>query len=120
MPWSTMNFNVVEFHDGLHVIPFSWLSNDNKQAYWPPYECTIRMCKAVVNMETPMKDHWELLDVLAILGSAGKLITNILMLRKITCHGFPYYVLVHICYRTDLKIKSEPQFEIAIITNYVY
>lgn len=66
-----MNFNIVEFHDGLHVIPFSWLTDDNKTAYWPPYEDPIKMCRAVVNMETPVKDKWELLKVLAILGSAG-------------------------------------------------
>ncbi|EFN65995.1 hypothetical protein EAG_13585, partial [Camponotus floridanus] len=46
-------YSVVEFEDGLQVIPNIWLSADFKYAFWPHYTNNKRYEKAVKLMELP-------------------------------------------------------------------
>lgn len=44
---------IVEFEDGLQVIPKNWLNADSKKAFWPHYTNNKRYDKAVRLMEKP-------------------------------------------------------------------
>jgi len=44
-------YAVVEFENGLSVIPDIWLTKDRKEAFWPTYTNTARYDKPVKRME---------------------------------------------------------------------
>lgn len=46
-------YSVVEFEDGLQVIPNNWFSSDFKKAFWPCFTNNKRYDIAVKQMEQP-------------------------------------------------------------------
>lgn len=46
-------YAVVEFGDGLSIIPKNWLTKDQREAFWPTYTNTGRYDKAMKCMEKP-------------------------------------------------------------------
>lgn len=46
---------IVEFEDGLQVIPTNWLHESKMKAVWPNFTNNNRYNKAVKHMETPEK-----------------------------------------------------------------
>lgn len=65
-------FVVVEFQDGLQIIPTTWLTSDLKRAKWP--NCYIsynRYDKAVKNMEEP-QSTWEEHPIVKIFATCCK------------------------------------------------
>ncbi|TGZ51886.1 Uncharacterized protein DBV15_12677 [Temnothorax longispinosus] len=46
-------YAVVEFEDGLSVVPKNWLTEDLTEAFWPMYTSSARHDKAVKRMEEP-------------------------------------------------------------------
>ncbi|XP_011858463.1 PREDICTED: uncharacterized protein LOC105556019 [Vollenhovia emeryi] len=50
-------YSIVEFEDGVQIIPNNWFTADLKQAYWPHYTTNQRYDTAVKLMEPP-KSTW--------------------------------------------------------------
>ncbi|EFN62560.1 hypothetical protein EAG_05780, partial [Camponotus floridanus] len=46
-------YAIVEFEDGLQIVPYNWISNDFKKAVWPNFTSNKRYDKAVKFMEEP-------------------------------------------------------------------
>ncbi|XP_029164835.1 uncharacterized protein LOC114936032 isoform X1 [Nylanderia fulva] len=74
-------YAIVEFNDGLQMIPSSWLTKDKKQAYWPTFTSTERFSKAVQKC-IPKMDSWPLYEVKRILATANKYETGMIKLKK--------------------------------------
>ncbi|XP_011253463.2 uncharacterized protein LOC105249565 [Camponotus floridanus] len=73
----TENFYVVEFNDGLALVPNNWLRiSDQKQqiCFYPNYDVKKRLNKAIQSKEIPdlknVKAGWMMYDVLRIFASA--------------------------------------------------
>lgn len=64
-------YYIIEFHDGMQLIPHTWLHVSKNKAYWPNFTNIMKYDKAVQYMEPVGKD-WMLYDVVRILGSARK------------------------------------------------
>ncbi|XP_011859123.1 PREDICTED: uncharacterized protein LOC105556638 [Vollenhovia emeryi] len=58
------NFLIVEFSDGLAVVPRTWVNN-NKTCWWPNYRNQLRIDKAKSTMEKPSQE-WLSYDILKI------------------------------------------------------
>ncbi|XP_071576704.1 uncharacterized protein [Temnothorax nylanderi] len=59
---------VVEFEDGLSVVPKNWLTKDLTEAFWPIYTSTARHDKAVKRMEEP-ESTWTKCSIRKIYGT---------------------------------------------------
>lgn len=70
-----MNLNktyaVVEFEDGIQLIPSSWLTIDLKKAFWPNFTNNKRYDKAVKLQEKP-ESTWLKHPILKIYGTFRK------------------------------------------------
>ncbi|XP_011694048.1 PREDICTED: uncharacterized protein LOC105453625 [Wasmannia auropunctata] len=74
----TKNFYVIQFDDGIALVPNNWLqiSEDQKQqvCFYPNYNVKKRLNKAIQNKEIPdlknVQAGWAMYDVLRILSSA--------------------------------------------------
>ncbi|XP_070168191.1 uncharacterized protein [Polyergus mexicanus] len=49
----TKFYAIVEFEDGLQIVPYNWLNEDSKKAVWPNFTNNKRYDKAVKLMEEP-------------------------------------------------------------------
>lgn len=68
----TKKYAIVEFQDGLQIIPCTWLSTDLRRSKWPTnYITNDRYDKAVKYMEVP-KPSWEEHPVLKIYATCCK------------------------------------------------
>ncbi|XP_011859452.1 PREDICTED: uncharacterized protein LOC105556947, partial [Vollenhovia emeryi] len=66
---STLNmYTVVEFEDGLSVVPKNWLTKDLTKAFWPNYTSTTRHDKAAKVMEEP-DSTWSICPIRKIYGT---------------------------------------------------
>lgn len=65
-------YSIVEFDDGLQMIPTSWLIKDKNTAYWPQFTSHVRFAKAVQKNILP-DDNWSTYNVKRILTTSGKL-----------------------------------------------
>ncbi|XP_039312745.1 uncharacterized protein LOC120359418 [Solenopsis invicta] len=61
-------YAVVEFEDGLSVVPYKWLTQDLKEGFWPIYTSTARYDKAVKRMEEP-ESTWSKCSIRKIYGT---------------------------------------------------
>lgn len=61
---------VVEFDDGLQLIPTLWI-NSNNEAFWPNFKTTNKYNAAVKSIMPPSAD-WQKCQILKILYSTGE------------------------------------------------
>lgn len=66
-------YSIVEFEDGLQMIPTSWLINDNDAAYRPLITSHSKLIKAVQKRILP-EDNWPTYNVKRILATVSELI----------------------------------------------
>lgn len=64
-------YAIVEFDDGLQMIPSSWITENKKQAYWPTFTSNERFSKAVQKCISKI-DSWPLYEIKRILATASK------------------------------------------------
>jgi len=65
-------FQVVEFLDGVQVVPIRWLSEDKKKCVFPVHVNNQNQYnKMVATMSSP-KESWQSWDVLKVIGSSGE------------------------------------------------
>lgn len=58
-------YYIVEFSDGIQLIPYNWLNTTKTKAYWPSFTNIKKYDKAVQSLE-PVGKNWILCDVLKI------------------------------------------------------
>lgn len=64
-------YSIVEFEDGLQLIPNNWFHEDRSKAYWPYFTSNMRYEKAVQRMEEP-ELTWSKYPIVKILASFCK------------------------------------------------
>lgn len=74
-------YNIVEFPDGLQIIPSCWINTQNNESIWPSYVKSRQvldklLTKAVVPVET---NKWDTCKIRRIFGSADKLMCFIFL-----------------------------------------
>lgn len=74
-------WSIVEFEDGLEMIPSSWLSDNKNTSYWPQFTSQQRFNKAVQYCLSP-EDDWTSCKITRILATASKYITQIKCIYK--------------------------------------
>ncbi|XP_011687453.1 PREDICTED: uncharacterized protein LOC105449767 [Wasmannia auropunctata] len=73
-------FFVVEFIDGLQIIPKKWFNEKEQSCIWPTnYKTKFRINKAIMTCEMPQKlSDWECLPIKRVFGKASDTYTNAL------------------------------------------
>jgi len=67
-------FSIIEFDDGLSVVPNIWLeeTNEGMQAIWPNHlKNQISINKAIINEEVPQNGTQSIVNVCRKFGEAG-------------------------------------------------
>ena len=64
-------YKIVEFDEGIEMIPITWLNRDRTITYWPPQN-QIKINKAISSMEPP-KENWKKCKIKKIIAQAGRL-----------------------------------------------
>lgn len=64
-------YAIVEFEDGLQIVPNNWLNGDLSKAYWPHFTNNSRYDKAVKCMEDP-DNNWSQHSIRKIYGTSRK------------------------------------------------
>ncbi|XP_039306313.1 uncharacterized protein LOC113004659 isoform X3 [Solenopsis invicta] len=63
-------FSVVEFEDGLHLVPTKWLKGSS-ECFWPTHKNIKRLHKNISECEEPDDETWETVKVVRIFGTAN-------------------------------------------------
>jgi len=67
-----MAYKIVEFNDGLQIVPNNWLSSDGSSSYWPPSNYSqIKVNKLIATDCEPNTETWSTHSILRIFGSSG-------------------------------------------------
>lgn len=65
-------YKVVEFIDGIQLVPTKWLSNDFKESYWAPsFMNQIKVNKLIANRPDPDTENWSTYTIKRIFCSTG-------------------------------------------------
>lgn len=64
-------FHVVEFEDGIQVIPDNWIQKDTNKCWYPNYKTDQYITKAIKRRQTP-QDTWFMYPIKRIFGVYGK------------------------------------------------
>ncbi|XP_063220044.1 uncharacterized protein LOC134529655 [Bacillus rossius redtenbacheri] len=64
-----MTFSIIEFEDGLQVVPTKWLCDDGTRCKWPSYVNPNKVIKSVTSLEEP-KEDWHVHQVIRNFGAA--------------------------------------------------
>lgn len=72
-------FTIVEFYDGLQLIPTIWCDKEKLSSIWPSHMKTkFRINKAILGKEMPReRSDWEELPIKKLLGKASKRFSHI-------------------------------------------
>lgn len=63
-------YTIVEFKDGIQLVPSKWLDRRGKSCSWPLYD-KLRYDRAVINNEDA-DPSWKKFPVIRLMGSASK------------------------------------------------
>lgn len=71
---SNKTYLIVEFSDGLQIIPAKWLNYTKQSCIWPShFKTQLRLNKAIMTGEMPKEQcEWEELPIKRIFGGAGE------------------------------------------------
>jgi len=64
-------FSVVEFEDGLHLVPCTWLIGKSEY-FWPLYKSNKLLHKAISECEEVDAENWDMIKVIRIFATASK------------------------------------------------
>lgn len=65
------DYVIVEFHDGMQIVPKLWINEDVTKVRWPLFSSQVRFNKAVMKMEK-WQESWSELPLKEIIGSSCK------------------------------------------------
>lgn len=68
---SDFNYFIVEFDDGVQLVPKNWIVNGKNEAYWPNFTNLKNYNKAVETM-IEVEDSWKTYTFQRILGKSSK------------------------------------------------
>lgn len=64
-------FTLVEFEDGLQVVPNNWIQKERNECWYPNYRTDKDVDKAIKTRQTP-RDNWSSHPIKRIFGIYGK------------------------------------------------
>lgn len=64
-------FSVVEFEDGLQLVPSNWLKGSS-ECFWPAHGNLKKLDKNISQCEEPDDEIWEIVKVVRIFGTASE------------------------------------------------
>lgn len=64
-------YSIVEFDDGIQLVPTSWIFNNNKKCHWPSYTKQEKINRAILKEECPDDYKWSTFKILRIFGTTG-------------------------------------------------
>lgn len=104
-------FCIVQFEDGLHLVPMLWVSDDQLTCIWPDhFKSQFQINKAITRQLLPENvDDWKTLDVVRIFGEAG-----MLFIRSV------YYFLQYLYTKKLTCIKLKTKQISTFFLNYYY
>lgn len=77
-------YKVIEFIDGIQLMPINWLSHDFKLSYWPPsYLNQIKVNKLIANRPDSDTDNWSTYSVKHIFCSTVIIFIQFFILNNI-------------------------------------
>lgn len=93
-------FLIVEFSDGLQIIPTKWMNTIKKTAIWPSHLKTERRLHvAIVSEEMPKEQcDWEEFPIKRIFGSAGNIVKKNFMCMYICAYMLCMCVYIYFIY----------------------
>lgn len=67
-------FMIVEFNDGVHIIPAMWYNASDQSCIWPAhFKTKFRITKAIISKEVPReRSDWERLLIKRCFGRTSK------------------------------------------------
>lgn len=76
-----MDFCVVEFEDGINLVPFSWIDTTKKICYWPHVgKQSIFQKMVAAQVEPRLNDpSWSSYSIKRIMNKSGKYIIQLLI-----------------------------------------
>ncbi|XP_060856030.1 uncharacterized protein LOC132933769 isoform X1 [Metopolophium dirhodum] len=78
-----MAYKIVEFNDGLQIVPNNWLSSDGSSSYWPPSNYSqIKVNKLIATDCEPNTETWSTHSILQIFGSSDSYENGMLKLKQ--------------------------------------
>ncbi|GAB1867801.1 hypothetical protein CAJAP_08880 [Camponotus japonicus] len=66
---SSNRYMVIEFEDGVCLIPEIWMTPRKTHCYWPRYKSQAKIWKAIENQEAGDVKNWNFIDIKTILTS---------------------------------------------------
>lgn len=64
-------FHLIEFEDGIQVIPDNWIQKDTNKCWYPTYKTDQNIIKAIKKRQTP-QDNWLMYPIKRVFGIYGK------------------------------------------------
>lgn len=64
-------FHLLEFEDGLQIVPDNWIQRDTNQCWYPNYKTDNDITKAIKKRQTP-QDDWLSYSIKRLFGIYGK------------------------------------------------
>lgn len=64
-------FYIIEFYDGIQIIPDKWVIEDEMLAYWPKKVKSDKDFDTIVYRRSSIKDDWALEPIKTILYKTG-------------------------------------------------
>lgn len=107
---------IVEFRDGLQLIPAVWYNTDKQSCIWPSshYETKLRIYTAIIRQEIPKNESdWEELSIKRIFGVADKWIIYSL----IYIHMYMLLIIFFVLYKETYEKGLEKLVAVQDISN---
>ncbi|XP_063215607.1 uncharacterized protein LOC134527147 isoform X2 [Bacillus rossius redtenbacheri] len=73
-------YKIIEFEDGLQLVPIAWLNDDSTHCAWPNYTNQLKINKAISSIENT-DASWKLHKVVRIFGSADTYVRGVEKLK---------------------------------------
>jgi len=70
--YSIMEFSVVEFYDGIHIVSSCWVDNTKLNCYWPHVKKESVLQKMIVSHIVPKQNpSWSLYPIKRVMSRSG-------------------------------------------------
>lgn len=64
-------FHLLEFEDGIQIVPDNWIQKDTNKCWYPNYKTDYYITKAIKRRQTP-QDNWFMYPFKRVFGIYGK------------------------------------------------
>lgn len=87
----TNQYAVIEFSDGIQLVPLSWVMEDKKHCRWPNYT-KINQFNQSVRYREPASESWSLHPIKRIMAKTSEYIVYMIKISEIYIYTNDYYI----------------------------